>query len=80
MAQKLRTVRITAQMITNLELVMNVPADMDDSTVYERVRFDGEIDGGLLTEVKDDAGDWEWGRDVEALPFKIDAPTHLEDD
>lgn len=79
MTRKHRTVRITAQMITDLELVLNVPADMDDRTVYEKVRFDGEIDGGLLTEVKDSAGDWVWGSDVEELPYNPSAPVHLQE-
>lgn len=77
MAEKLRTVRITAQMITNLELTMNVPADMPDADIHEKYKIDGEIDGGDLTEPKDDPGDWEWGDDVESCDFDPNAPTYF---
>ena len=79
MTQKLKTVRVTATMTTDLELYINVPAEITEQELWEKIRHDGEIDGGALTEVEGSYGDWNWEDPTIEETFRPDAPVYFND-
>ena len=79
MTQKLKTVHVTATMTTDLELYINVPEDMTKGELWEKIRHDGAIDGGDLTEVESQSGDWTWEEPTIEEKFRPDAPAYFND-
>ena len=77
---KLKTVRITAIMETDLEYVCNIPEDMSLEDFKDYCKYQGDIGGGMWEQGGDCmfSGGWNWG-DVNTLEFDKNAINETDD-
>jgi hypothetical protein len=77
---KLKTVRITAVMETDLEYVCNIPEDMSLEDFKDYCKYRGDIGGGMWEQGGDCmfSGGWNWG-DVNILEFDKNAINETDD-
>lgn len=72
---KLKTIRVNATMYTFLYLDINVPESATEQEIWEKIKCEDMIDGGLMKQ--EEYGDWDWS-DPYHMEFNPDADDYSE--
>ena len=79
--EKLKTIRVNATMHTDLHVDINVPQSATEEEIWEQIRREGMVDGGIMKQHEDPFGGWTWQEpdyDEEFDPSAPDYSQHFE--